>query len=120
MVLREVPVIEGEDKVAFPRTESLYRVAVTPREVSYGTRSKIVGRRITARIQYRNTAAAGDHVGPLCRVGVPVQLAQTARLEAHGHAGDALGDEELYRRCPARHSSRVHSRHLLLQSEAER
>src|SRR4029453_7454218 len=42
-----------------------------------------------------DAAAAFDHIGPLGGFRVPVQLAQSARLECHVHAGELLRDRKL-------------------------
>src|SRR5919199_3093922 len=89
VVLREVPVVEGEDKVTFAGSTPLYRVTITPWEIPHVPRTEIVGSRIATRMQNSRAAVSRDYVRPLSRVCVPVQLAQATRLKAHRHAGDA-------------------------------
>ena len=56
--------------MAFSRPKSLYPVTVPAWEVPHISWPEIVGRRIPTLMQNRCAAVAGDHVSPLCCVGV--------------------------------------------------
>ena len=71
---------------------SLDRVAVAAREVPDVAGSKIDDLALAGRIDGGDPAIALEHIGPFGGVGVPMQFAESARLERHVNAGELLRD----------------------------
>ena len=93
--LRESAVVEDEQKVALARPEALNECPcpLGNTQMSPGPKSEISAFPEGAMTVTR--AAARDHVRPLCRDRMPVQLSQRTRLKPHGYCREALGNGEL-------------------------
>ncbi len=99
-VLREVAVVEDEQELA-ALLQSLNRVRYAGGEVPQVADPHVVDEVRPILVDGGDTAAAGEHVGPL-RLLVPVQLTDAAGLEAHVDPGKLGGDGQL----PIRHLAR--------------
>jgi hypothetical protein len=86
LVLGEVPVVEDEQELA-PFLESLDGVRNAGREVPQVALADVGDEVATLLVDGRQARAAGEHERPLGLL-VPVQLADSARLQAHVHAGE--------------------------------
>ena len=78
-----------------PGPMPLDRVAVAAREIPDIAGAEIDDLALAGGIDGGDAAIALDHIGPFGGVGVPMQLAQRARLERHVDAGELLGDRKL-------------------------
>jgi hypothetical protein len=92
--LGEITIVEYEHEQAVLGADALDRVAEPAREVPHIASSEVGDLRLTLRVDGGDAALALDHVGPFRCIGVPVQLAQPARIERHQHTGELLGDRE--------------------------
>jgi hypothetical protein len=70
-------------------------MAVAAREVPHIAGSEIDDLGLVLCVYRGEARMALDHIGPLCRVGMPVQLAHRARLQRHVDAGERFGDGKL-------------------------
>ena len=118
--LREVAIVEHQHEGAGARSKPLDRVTMAAREVPHVARAKVHDLALVLGIDRGDAAAAFDHIGPLGRVGMPVQLAQSARLECHVHAGELLRDWKLDDRRFLRRASIEGFGGLAPEREAER
>jgi hypothetical protein len=116
--LGEVTVIKDEDEVTLLITDSLNGMGVAARKEPDVART-VVDLTVAVRIEERDPAPAGNHIGPLGGSGVPVQLAQPTGHEAHRNSSDPLGDRKLRNGRFFRGAAFVAARFLLLHREAE-
>ncbi len=93
--LGEMPVVEDQQEMARAGPQVLQNVAVAAREIPGIAHTEIGDVGLPFRSDHGSAAAALDHVGPLRGERMPVQLADRARVQPHGNAGDALGNREL-------------------------
>jgi hypothetical protein len=70
-------------------------MALPAREVPHVARTELDDLALILRVDGGDAAASFDHIGPFGGVGVPMQLAQAARLERHVDAGELLRHGEL-------------------------
>ncbi len=92
--LGEMPVVEDQQEMARAGSQALQNVAVAAREIPGIADAEIGDVGLAFGRDDGGAAAAFDHVGPLGGERMPVQLADGAGVEAHGDAGDALGNGE--------------------------
>ena len=85
-------VVEAEKEVRFAGAEALQQVAVASREIPGVAGTEFVDGGLAVGHHDRGADAAFNHVRPFGGEGVPVELANGSGFEAHGDAGDALGD----------------------------
>ena len=74
--------------------EAVDRVAVAAREIPDVAGPEIDDLALAGRIDGGDAAIAAEHIGPFCGIGMPVQLAQSARLERHVDAGELFRHRE--------------------------
>ncbi len=91
---REIAVVEHEEEGAGAGAEALDRMAVAAREVPDIARAEVDDLALADRIDGGDPAIALEHIGPFGGIGVPVQLAQGARLERHVDPGELLRHRE--------------------------
>ena len=96
--LGEVAAIETEQEMTGLVSEALQHVAVALWKIPNVANGEVVGRRGAVGGNDRGAHAAFEHVSPFGGDGMPVQLAETAGIEAHRDAGDALRKRELFDR----------------------
>ena len=73
--LRKVAVVEHQHEQAVLGADALDRVAEPAREIPDVAGIEVDDLRLALRVDGGDAALALDHIGPLCRVGVPVQFA---------------------------------------------
>jgi len=73
-------------------------VAEPAREIPDVAGIEVDDLRLALRVDGGNAALALDDIGPLRRIGVPVQFAQAPGDERHQHAGDRLRHREVHHR----------------------
>ena len=88
-------VVEHDQQLEIVGAGILDVVAVALRHVAHVARAHVLGARAAVRSEHAQPGAARDVVLPLVGVGVPMHLAQAARLDAHQRAGHRAGDREL-------------------------
>src|SRR5580700_4192664 len=79
----------------FAGAEALQEVAMAAREIPSVAGAEFVDGGLAVGHDDGGADAAFNHVSPFGGERVPVELANGSGFEAHGDAGDALGDGEL-------------------------
>ncbi len=93
-VLGEAAAVEDEQELAAVGIEALDGVRDAGREEPEVALRHVVHELAPLGVHGGDAGAAVEHVGPLAFL-VPVQLAHSARLEAHVHASQRLRDRQL-------------------------
>src|SRR5258708_248627 len=115
----EVAVVEDQDEVRVFGAETLDRMAVALGEIPDVAGAEIGRLGLSIRHDHGPANVPLDHVGPFGRDGVPVQLAQSSGLEAHGDARYAFGNRELFHGRLSRRASLPHPPFRALDVELE-
>src|SRR5271166_3622500 len=94
IILVEVAVVEHQKKLAAVGVEPLDGVRNAGREIPEIADAYIVDEVASLRVDRGNAGGSVKHVGPFGLL-VPMQLAHSARIETHVHAGNRGGNAEL-------------------------
>ena len=93
IVFVEFAIVEHQQELAAGGIETLDRVRNDARKIPEIAEADVIDEILSLGIDRRDTGTAVQHVGPFGRL-VPMQFANAARIQAHVHAGDTLGNAQ--------------------------